>query len=97
MASTHKTAMPALPAEELDTLEALFAKADLNADGVVDFPEFKGVMELLAGKTGKRYNALPRACLTHAPTPPSPLLAVESSQVQRVAAARYVPPRRPRR
>ena len=32
--------------------------ADANADGVVDFDEFKKVMDTLAEKTGKRYNAL---------------------------------------
>ncbi len=58
MASTQKADMPQLPATELDALETLFHGADANADGVVDWAEFKKVMDLLAERTGKRYNAL---------------------------------------
>ena len=46
MASTNKAPVPEIGAEELDTLESLFHGADTNADGVVDWPEFKKVMEL---------------------------------------------------
>ena len=58
MASTNKAPVPEIGAEELDTLESLFHGADTNADGVVDWPEFKKVMELLAQTTGKKYNTL---------------------------------------
>ena len=58
IASTSKVPVPAIEASELDTVENLFHGADTNADGVVDFDEFKGVMEMLAKSTGKRYNTL---------------------------------------
>ena len=58
MASLDKAPIPEIPATEIDNLESLFAGADANADGVVDFTEFKGVMEKLAETTGKRYNTL---------------------------------------
>lgn len=48
-----------LPTAELDQLEILFKECDTNGDGVVDFSEFKQVMELLAEKKGgKHYNFL---------------------------------------
>merc|ERR1719305_178802 len=47
-----------LEAEEADQLERLFQECDKNQDGVVDFEEFRGVMELLAQQTGKKYNYL---------------------------------------
>jgi len=58
MASTNKAPVPEIEASELDTLESLFHGADTNADGVVDFNEFRDVMDLLAKTTGKRYNTL---------------------------------------
>ena len=66
MASTHKAAMPSVNEDELDALENLFHGADIDiGDGVVDFTEFKGVMELLGKTTGKRYNALQLRGLFH--------------------------------
>ena len=44
--------------EEVDQLEALFKECDINGDGVVDFEEFRRVMDLLSGQTGKKYNYL---------------------------------------
>ena len=38
---TWQAPVPEIPALELDTLESLFHGADTNADGVVDFHEFK--------------------------------------------------------
>ena len=58
MASTNKAPVPEIAPGELDTLENLFHGADTNADGVVDYAEFRGVMELLSKTTGKRYNTL---------------------------------------
>ena len=45
--------------EELDMLEMLFKNADTNSDGVVDFAEFRALMDELAEKTGKRCAAHP--------------------------------------
>ena len=39
---------------ELDALESLFQSADVNHDGVVDFNEFRSVMEMLGNTTGKK-------------------------------------------
>ena len=37
--------MPQIPSTELDVLETLFFGADANADGVVDWAEFKKVCQ----------------------------------------------------
>jgi len=50
--------VPELPTEELDQLEVLFRETDKNGDGVVDFDEFKTIMALLGGQTGRKYNIL---------------------------------------
>ena len=50
--------MPSMEQNELDQLEQLFHQCDTNGDGVVDYEEFRNVMEQLGEKTGKKYNFL---------------------------------------
>ena len=50
--------MPPASAATDAVLAARFARFDTNADGVVDFTEFRILMDELGNKTGKKYNAL---------------------------------------
>lgn len=57
-AANAKAPTPSIADEEVDQLEHLFKECDVNGDGVVDFEEFRRVMDLLSGQTGKKYNYL---------------------------------------
>ena len=45
----------------MDQLEALFKECDINGDGVVDFEEFRRVMDLLSGQVRVRVRVRARA------------------------------------
>lgn len=56
-AITSKVKEMEVSTAELDKLELLFQRADLNLDGKIDFQEFKQVMAMLGETTGKKYSA----------------------------------------